>query len=330
MVDISENSISATFKNLFAGMYSVIDISFDISGSISAPGKIFIDISKNNNKEIFVDDSNNDFSANVIDNTNFGTDSSFTSVSWDKNSQRLTFDVSANYNNETITIPQFQFKVLGDISMNSSISTTSQIELSFNGTSVGPKSLKDLTVKHPIKDVSLVFNPKPHVNDNSLSFDLDVTLDPSFNLSNNNTFKIDFHANDLSNNTGGAYPIMPNSNVFSSNNIVLTPNNAGFNFSYVDMSWNKDNNKTLTFKTSNAQTDQSNNFTLTFKDISGPNNYISDMNPKIQIIEKKTDPVLVSNETVYKPIQHVPIKKIQYDPNHALCNLTTSFDNSFV
>ena len=330
MVDISENSISATFKNLFAGMYSVIDISFDISGSISAPGKIFIDISKNNNKEIFIDNSNNDFSANVIVKKNFGTDNSFTSVSWNKNSQRLTFDVSANYINETITIPKFQFKVLGDISMNSSISTTSQIELSFNGTSVGPKSLKDLTVKHPIKDVSLVFNPKPHVNDNSLSFDLDVTLDPSFNLSNNNTFKIDFHANDLSNNTGGAYPIMPNSNVFSSNNIVLTPNNAGFNFSSDDMSWNDQNKKELMFKTSNAQTDQSNNFTLTFKDISGPNNYISDMNPKIQIIEKKTDPVLVSNETVYKPIQHVPIKKIQYDPNHALSNLTTSFDNSFV
>ena len=133
MVDISENSISATFENLFAGMYSVIDIAFDISGSISNSGKIFIDISKNNNKEIFVDDTNNDFSANLIDKTNFGTDNSFTSVSWNKNSQRLTFDVSANYNNgERITIPQFQFKVLGDISMNSSIDVSSHIELSFN------------------------------------------------------------------------------------------------------------------------------------------------------------------------------------------------------
>ena len=295
MVDIS--FIQSSFKNLFAGMYSVIDISFDISGSISAPGKIFIDISKNNNKGIFVDASNNDFSANVIDKTNFGTDKSFTSVSWDHDSQRLTFDVSANYTNEKITIPQFQFKVLGDISMNSSISTTSHIELSFNGTSVGPKSLKDLTVKHPIKDVSLVFNPKPYVNDSSLSFDLNVTLDPSFDLNNNNTFKIDFHANDLSNSSGGAYPIMPNSNVFSSNNIVLTPNNAGFYFSYVDMSWNKNNDKKLMFKTSNAQTDQSNNFKLTFKDISGPNNYISDMNPMIQIIEKNTHPALGSNQT---------------------------------
>merc|ERR1711871_631954 len=113
-----------------------------------------------NNKGIFVDASNNDFSANVIDKTNFGTDNSFTSVSWDHDNQRLTFDVSANYNNGAkITIPQFQFKVLGDISMNSSIDVSSHIELSFNGTSVGPKSLKDLTVKHPIKDVSLVFNP---------------------------------------------------------------------------------------------------------------------------------------------------------------------------
>jgi len=339
MVDISENSISATFKNLFAGMYSVIDISFDISGSISAPGKIFIDISKNNNKGIFVDDSNNDFSANVIVKTNFGTNSSFTSVSWDKNSQRLTFDVSANYNNETITIPKFQFKVLGDISMNSSISTTSHIELSFNGISVGPKSLKDLTVKHPIKDVSLVFKNKPYVNDNNLTIDLDVTLEPTFNLSNNNTFKIDFHANDLSNSSGGAYPIMPNSNVFSSNNIELVPlsqvsqgQSLGFNFNYVDMSWNHQNNKELMFKTSNAQLEQGNDFKLTFKDISGPNNYISDMNPKIQIIEKNTDPVLGSNETEYKPIpiQNVPTKEIQYNPNEALSNLTTSFDNSFV
>lgn len=346
MVDIS-GSIQSSFKNLFAGMYSVIDIAFDISGSISTPGKVFIDISKNNNKGIFVDNTNNDFSANVIDKTNFGTNNSFTSVSWDHDSQRLTFDVSANYTNEKITIPQFQFKVLGDISMNSSISTTSHIELSFNGTSVGPKSLKDLTVKHPIKDVSLVFNPSkpipPYVNDSSLSFDLNVTLDPSFDLNNNNTFKIDFHANDLSNSSGGAYPIMPNSNVFSSNNIQLVPlsqgpqgpqgqqgQSLGFDFSYVDMSWNKNNDKKLMFKTSNAQSQQGNDFKLTFKDISGPNNYISDMNPKIQIIEKNTDAALGSNQTVYKPIQHVPTKKIQYNPNDALSNLTTSFDNSFV
>lgn len=221
MVDISENSISATFKNLhdssflFAGQYCHVDIAFDITGNISNNSEIVIDISSTSLK-LFEDPSKVDFSSNLTNNTYFtDSDPSFSDVSWNLNTEELVFTVSgerfgtSGSRSKTIKLPQVQFLVNKNINMNETITAKPTIiinKINQADESTNLKTLSEKSAYNPINDISLTFhkiddpNSDPYANDDKLTVKIGVEYHDNFFLTSRDQLFIDFQTKDSSNN----------------------------------------------------------------------------------------------------------------------------------